>query len=70
MIAFFEGIGHLIEVLGDFIVSFFESLGSFIEYMSVGLGFAKSFLDYLPAELVAIGGIVLSAGLIYTIVGR
>lgn len=70
MIEFLQGLGHLIEVLGDFIVSIFESLGHFVEYMAVGLGFAKDFLDYLPAELTAIGAVVLSASLAYVILGR
>lgn len=70
MIEFFQGLGNLISVLGDLLVSIFESLGHFVEYIAVGLGYANGFLDYLPAELTAIGAVVLSASLAYVILGR
>lgn len=70
MIAFFQGIADAFSVLGQFLVAFFSSILDFFSFLSTGMRFVNQFLEYLPTELVAIAGVVVSLSLLFAIIGR
>lgn len=70
MIEFFQGIANAFSVLGQFLVAFFNSILDFFHFLSTGMLFVNQFLEYLPTELVAIAGVVVSLSLLFAIIGR